>query len=56
MCTLCLDEGKPEREARVAWSEFQADHVIPHSKGGQTIVENAQVLCRYHNVQKGANS
>jgi 5-methylcytosine-specific restriction endonuclease McrA len=39
----------------VGWREYDADHVIPHSKGGQTSVVNAQLLCRYHNQQKGAN-
>lgn len=52
LCQMCLEEGKPEREALVPWTEYQADHVIPHSRGGQTVVENAQVLCRYHNQQK----
>ena len=55
LCQICLKEGKPEKECRVAWKEFQADHVLPHSKGGRTVIENAQVLCRYHNAQKGAN-
>jgi hypothetical protein len=54
LCQVCLAEDKPEKEAQVPWSEYQADHVIPHSKGGRTAVENAQVLCRYHNQQKGA--
>lgn len=53
LCQICLQEGKPEAEARVSWSEYDADHVIPHSKGGVTMVENAQVLCRYHNQKKG---
>ena len=55
LCKMCLDAGLPEREARVPWSEFEADHVLPHSKGGQTIVENGQVLCRVHNRFKGAS-
>ncbi len=38
------------------WVSYDADHVVPHSKGGQTLVENAQVLCRYHNQQKGNRS
>lgn len=54
LCQMCLQEGKSEKEARVPWSEYQTDHVIPHSKGGQTHVANAQVLCRYHNQSKGA--
>lgn len=53
LCQDCLKEGKSEVEARVSWSEFQADHVLPHSRGGQTIIENGQVLCRYHNAKKG---
>lgn len=53
LCQECLKEGKNEIEARVSWSEFQADHVLPHSKGGQTIIKNGQVLCRYHNAKKG---
>jgi hypothetical protein len=52
LCQICLAEGKPEIEARIPWSEYDADHVTPHSKGGVTIVENAQLLCRYHNQKK----
>jgi hypothetical protein len=54
LCQLCLDEGKPEAEAEVLWEEFEADHVTPHAEGGPTVVENGQVLCRYHNRRKGA--
>ena len=56
LCQECLAEGKPEKEAQVAWGEYEADHVIPHSGGGQTLEENAQVLCRHHNRQKGART
>ncbi len=56
LCQICLAEGMPNREARVAWSEFEADHVLPHSCGGQTLIENGQVLCRTHNRQKGAST
>lgn len=54
LCQKCIAEGKNEKEAKVSWSQYEADHVIPHSKGGQTIIENAQVLCKYHNASKGA--
>jgi len=53
LCHICLQEGKPESEARVPWNDFDADHVIPHSLGGETSIENARVLCRYHNRQRG---
>ena len=52
LCQICVREGKPEKECRVSWSEYDADHVIPHAKGGATDVENAQVLCAYHNRSK----
>lgn len=54
MCQECLAEGKSEREAQVPWAKFQADHIFPHSKGGQTIIENGQLLCDMHNMRKGA--
>lgn len=52
LCQQCLAEGRPEREARVSWSDYEADHVIPHSKGGKTDLSNGQLLCRYHNKLK----
>lgn len=54
LCQLCLKEGKPEEEAQVSWTQYQADHVYPHARGGQTVVDNAQVLCVYHNAHKSA--
>jgi hypothetical protein len=53
-CSKCMAEGKPDKECVVPWSEYDADHVIPHARGGQTDVANAQLLCRHHNQQKGA--
>lgn len=53
-CAMCLDEKKPDAECIVPWSEYDADHVIPHARGGRTELDNAQLLCRYHNQQKGA--
>lgn len=52
LCQECLKE-KPEKECRVSWSQYDADHVIPHSKGGMSNVDNAQLLCRHHNQKKG---
>jgi len=53
LCQMCVEEGKPEEEARVSWSNYNADHIVAHIKGGLTLPENAQVLCKYHNLQKG---
>jgi hypothetical protein len=55
ICQVCLKEGKSEKEYTVSWNNFQADHIIPWIKGGQTTEENAQVLCGFHNSQKGGN-
>ena len=52
LCQMCLSDGKPEKEARVSWSEYEADHILAHSKGGITDINNAQVLCRLHNRKK----
>lgn len=53
-CQQCLKEEKSENEAKVSWSNYQADHVIPHAKGGRTILDNGELLCSYHNQSKGA--
>jgi hypothetical protein len=36
-----------------ARAELEADHVHPHSRGGQTDLANSQALCHRHNVAKG---
>ena len=53
LCQKCLRDNVPEKEAKVSWSKYQADHVLPHSKGGQTILENGELLCTFHNQSKG---
>ncbi|MCC8046364.1 MAG: DUF262 domain-containing protein [Clostridiales bacterium] len=35
-------------------SEMHADHIIPWSKGGKTVPDNCQMLCRDCNLAKGA--
>lgn len=52
LCQECVREGKPEKEARVSWSEYEADHILAHTRGGATEISNAQVLCRPHNRRK----
>lgn len=45
-CALC---GKPcKRE------ELEADHITPWSRGGRTVDDNCQLLCRECNRKKGA--
>ena len=35
------------------YSKLEVDHIIPWSKGGRTILGNAQLLCKHHNTSKG---
>jgi Protein of unknown function DUF262/HNH endonuclease len=53
LCQECLKAGLPNEEARVSWSRYQADHIIPWIKGGRTEGWNGQVLCTPHNASKG---
>ena len=63
ICKLCckeyLTEGLPQEEAeekaKVTWSDYDADHIKAHIKGGRSVKENAQVLCKRHNRAKGSN-
>ncbi|MFW5928268.1 MAG: HNH endonuclease family protein, partial [Thermoplasmatota archaeon] len=49
-CQMCLeDENIPDEEAKIPWDKFDADHVVKHSEGGKTTVENGRLLCRKHN-------
>lgn len=51
-CQQCLAEVKSPADALVSWKEYEADHILPHSKGGATTLENGQLLCRTHNRAK----
>lgn len=41
---------------KVAWDHWHADHKIPHSRGGKSIVSNGQVACPDCNFAKGAST
>ena len=45
---ICMNCSKPLSNS------FHADHILPFSKGGQTIIENGQALCSVCNLKKGA--
>lgn len=47
----CVDCGAECEE-----SDFHADHIVPHSRGGRTTVANGQILCSAHNLAKGDRS
>ena len=50
LCTLGHEVNKTK-----IWSikEMDADHVAAWSKGGRTLAENCQMLCKTHNKSKG---
>lgn len=43
--------GKTEYE----FEEMEADHIVPWNKGGRTVEDNCQMLCKYHNGHKSGN-
>jgi 5-methylcytosine-specific restriction endonuclease McrA len=45
----CIDCGNS-----IKFNEMHADHIVPHSKGGKTTVENGQSLCISCNLKKGS--
>jgi len=46
---ICQDCKK-----KVEYDDFHADHIISHTRGGKTTIENGQVLCSKCNLSKGA--
>jgi hypothetical protein len=40
---------------RLSFSDTEIDHIIPHSKGGQSVVSNGRTSCLACNRSKGAN-
>ena len=52
----CALRTKDEQyKAQVPWSGYEADHVLPHTYGGRTVIENGQVLRRHYNHKQVAS-
>lgn len=46
----CMGCGKEIK----SWTDFNADHILAHTKGGKTDLDNCQILCEHCNKAKGA--
>lgn len=58
-CPYC-EESKgghtyPAGTDQYAFSDMEADHIVPWSQGGKTIYDNCQMLCKWHNGHKSDN-
>lgn len=50
-CSHVDENGK--RCTETDYSKLEVDHIIPWANGGQTTIDNAQLLCKHHNASKG---
>ena len=51
----CQIKSHCNGEEKLPWNNWHADHKVPHSEGGRTIVANAQVACSSCNRAKSNN-
>jgi hypothetical protein len=47
-CPLCPPKLWGQKE------EYVIDHILPWAKGGETVLDNLQVMCKEHNASKSA--
>lgn len=52
-CFDCAASGGKRETILHAFKDMEADHVTAWSKGGESTLDNCQMLCRYHNRLKG---
>ncbi len=49
----CINPSdNPDCSRECTWNNFHADHIVPYSAGGKTVVENGQLLCPSCNLKK----
>lgn len=52
-CPLCCLGNEIEKVKIWAEKDMDTDHITAWSKGGETIIDNCQMLCKIHNRSKG---
>ena len=52
-CPLCSFGHDSNKSKIWNFNEMDADHVTAWSKGGKTMINNCQMLCKTHNRAKG---
>jgi hypothetical protein len=52
-CSLCAIGAGPNSNRTYKLNEMDADHVTAWSKGGQSTLDNCEMLCITHNRAKG---
>lgn len=52
-CPYCAQGGGANKTRIWKLSEMDADHVTAWSRGGETSIDNCQMLCKTHNRMKG---
>lgn len=53
ICPMCKGTENENKKWKI--TEMDGDHIIPWSKGGKTTLENGQMLCHTHNLNKSNN-
>jgi hypothetical protein len=49
-CGICPYCANTENESKMwGFDEMEGDHIVPWAKGGKTVPENCQMLCKHHN-------
>jgi 5-methylcytosine-specific restriction endonuclease McrA len=52
-CSVCANVENANQSRIYKLSEMEADHVTAWSKGGQSTIDNCEMLCETHNRAKG---
>ena len=52
-CPVCASGANNNKDRIYKLTEMEADHVTAWSKGGESTLDNCEMLCKTHNAAKG---